>query len=115
MTTPSDPAPPRDAARRRRLAWWHALVVLPACVLAARMHATWDTLRPEASGLDEAVAIQRMALYVIAWALAVVALPLCVALLRRWRDGALAIFDDTLTIVLIAFLLSGTLAIVATL
>lgn len=115
MTTPSDPAPPRDAARRRRLAWWHALVILPACVLAARMPATWDSLRPQTSGLDEAVALRRITLYVLAWALAVVALPLVVALARRWRDGPMAIFDDTLTVGLIAFLLSGSLAIAVTL
>lgn len=97
---------------RSRLIWWLVPTVIPACVLAYRMPGFWSHARDAAEKAGEPKPVKAAVLYVVAWVVAAVVLPLVVALIRRRRDGFLAVLDETLTMSLVAIAISGGIALV---
>lgn len=99
-------------ARRSRLIWWLVPTIIPACVLAYRMPGFWIRVRDAAAAAGEPTPVRAAVLYVVAWFAAAVLLPLIIALIRRRKDGFLAILDETLTMSLVALSVSGGIALV---
>ena len=97
---------------RSRLIWWLVPTIVPACVLAYRMPGFWSHARDAAEKAGEPKPVKAAVLYVAAWVVAAVVLPLVVALVRRRKDGFLAVLDETLTMSLVAIAISGGIALV---
>lgn len=108
MEPEANPAP----RRRSRLIWWLVPTIVPACALAYRMPGFWAHARDAAEKAGEPKPVKAAVVYVAAWLACAVLLPLAIALIRRRRDGFLAVLDETLTMSLVAFAVSGGIALV---
>lgn len=103
---------PSPVRKRSRLIWWLIPVVIPAAALGYHAPAFWAHARDAAEKAGEPRPVKLAILYVVAWFVAAVILPLLIAFARRRRDGFLAILDETMTMALVAIALSGALALI---
>lgn len=104
--------PDAKPAPRPRLIWWLVPTIVPACAIAYRMPGFWAAARDAAEKAGEPMPIKAAVLYVVAWGAAAVLLPLVVAIVRRRKDGFLAVLDETLTMALVAIATSGGIALI---
>lgn len=113
VSSPGAAMEPEAKRTRSRLVWWLVPVLAPAAVLGHFAPGYWTRIRDAAERAGEPKPVTSAVIYGCVWLASVILLPLLVAVLRRRRDGFLAVLDETLTMVLLAFAVSGGLALIA--